>query len=40
MIFQLILRKNEMKNKLKTDKQVITYKNKATPKINVMGDMK
>lgn len=40
MTFQLILRKNDRKNKLKTDKQGITYKNKGAPKINVTGDMK
>lgn len=40
MAFQLILRKNERKNKLKTNKQEITYKNKGAPKINVTGDMK
>ena len=40
MTFQLILRKNERKNKLKTDKQGITYKNKGASKINVTGDMK
>lgn len=40
MIFKSILHKNERENKLKTDKQGITHKNKDVPKINILGDIK
>lgn len=40
MIFKLILRKNEGENKLKTNKQGITHKNKDVPKVNILGDIK
>lgn len=40
VIYYSILRKTKVKNKLKTDKQGIIRKNKDTPKINILGDMK
>lgn len=40
VFYYSILRKAKVKNKLKTDRQGIIRKNKDTPKINILGDMK
>lgn len=40
VFYYSILRKTKVKNKLKTDRQGIIRKNKDTPKINILGDMK
>lgn len=40
VFYYSILHKTKVKNKLKTDRQGIIRKNKDTPKINILGDMK